>query len=60
MPLDKALVDQFVNVTTKAALESSFLVGKNNKIAAYKAAVDYMRTELNKMNIRGEIVIGEG
>jgi fructose-1,6-bisphosphatase II / sedoheptulose-1,7-bisphosphatase len=36
------------------------LVGKKDKIAADKAAVDSMRSELNKINIQGEIVIGEG
>ena len=60
MAIDKKLVDQFIRVTSKAALSSSYLVGKKDKIAADKAAVDSMRSELNKMNIRGEIVIGEG
>jgi fructose-1,6-bisphosphatase II / sedoheptulose-1,7-bisphosphatase len=60
MAIDKNLIDQFIKVTTKAALSSSYLVGKKDKIAADKAAVDSMRSELNKMNIRGEIVIGEG
>ena len=35
-------------------------MGKKNKFAADKAAVDAMRTELNKININGKIVIGEG
>ena len=60
MPVDKKLLDQFINVTSKAALASSFQVGKKDKIAADKAAVDSMRTELNNMNINGKIVIGEG
>ena len=60
MTIDKNLIDQFIKVTTKAALSSSYLVGKNDKISADKAAVDSMRLELNKMNIQGEIVIGEG
>ena len=60
MAIDKNLIDQFIKVTTKAALSSSYLVGKNDKISADKAAVDSMRLELNKMNICGEIVIGEG
>jgi len=60
MTIDKNLIDQFIKVTTKAALYSSYLVGKKDKIAADKAAVDTMRSELNKMNIRGKIVIGEG
>jgi fructose-1,6-bisphosphatase II / sedoheptulose-1,7-bisphosphatase len=60
MAIDKNLIDQFIKVTTKAALSSSYLVGKKDKISADKAAVDSMRLELNKMNIQGEIVIGEG
>ena len=60
MAIDKKLIDQFINVTSKAALEASYLVGKKDKIAADKAAVDSMRGELNKINIKGEIVIGEG
>ena len=60
MAIDKNFIDQFIKVTTKAALSSSYLVGKNDKVAADKAAVDSMRSELNKMNIQGEIVIGEG
>ena len=60
MAIDKKFIDQFINVTSKAALASSYLVGKKDKIAADKAAVDSMRSELNKINIQGEIVIGEG
>jgi len=60
MKLDKKFIDQFINVTSKAALGSFYLVGKKDKIAADKAAVDIMRSELNKIDMCGEIVIGEG
>ena len=60
MTIDKKFINQFVHVTTKAALASSYQVGKKNKIAADEAAVDSMRSELNKINFQGEIVIGEG
>ena len=60
MAIDKKFIDQFIDVTSKAALASSHLVGKKDKIAADKAATDSMRRELNKINIQGEIVIGEG
>ena len=60
MAIDKKFIDQFVNVTSKAALASYHLVGKKDKIAADKAAVDKMRTELNKIDMEGEVVIGEG
>ena len=60
MAIDKKFVDQLAIVTSKAALASSYLVGKKDKIAADKAAVDSMRSNLNKFDIQGQIVIGEG
>ena len=60
MAIDKKFIDQLINVSTKAALASSFLVGKKDKIAADQAAVDSMRSELNKIDMCGEVVIGEG
>ena len=60
MTIDKKYIDQFINVTSKAAIASSHLVGKQNKVAADQAAVDAMRSELNKIDMTGEIVIGEG
>ena len=60
MSLDKKYIDQFLNVTSKAAIASYNFVGKKDKIAADQAAVDAMRSELNKINMTGEIVIGEG
>ena len=60
MSIDKKYVDQIIKVSEKAALASSYLVGKNDKIAADKAAVDSMRSELNKIDMSGEVVIGEG
>jgi len=60
MAIDKKYIEQFINVSSKAALASSYLVGKKDKIAADQAAVDSMRSELNKINMTGEVVIGEG
>ena len=60
MTIDKKFIDQFINVTSKAALKSSYYVGKKDKIAADKAATDSMRFELNKMDMNGKVVIGEG
>ena len=60
MSIDKKFIDQFVNVTSKAALASSYFVGKKDKLAADKAAVDSMRNQLNKINMNGKVVIGEG
>ena len=60
MTIDQKFIDQFVNVTSKAAVASYNFIGKKDKIAADKAAVDSMRNELNNLNIDGKIVIGEG
>jgi fructose-1,6-bisphosphatase II / sedoheptulose-1,7-bisphosphatase len=60
MAIDKKFIDQFINVTSRAAFAASFLVGKNDKIAADQAAVDSMRSELNKIDMNGQVVIGEG
>mgnify|MGYP001484470187 CR=1 FL=1 len=60
MAIDKKYVDQILKVSEKAALASFYLVGKKDKIAADQAAVDAMRSELNKIDMNGEVVIGEG
>ena len=60
MTIDKKFIDELVKVTSKAALASSYLVGKKDKVAADKAAVDSMRLNLNSLNFQGQIVIGEG
>ena len=60
MTIDKKFIDQFIKVSSKAALASSYFVGKKDKIAADQAAVDSMRTELNKISMNGKVVIGEG
>ena len=60
MAIDKKYIDHFINVSSRAALASYYLVGKKDKIAADQAAVDSMRLELNKINMNGKVVIGEG
>ena len=60
MNIDKKLINSFVKSTERAAYEASIFKGKNDKIAADKAAVDEMRKELNCINMNGKIVIGEG
>tara|TARA_S200000501_G_scaffold359504_1_gene385467 strand:+ start:32 stop:976 length:945 start_codon:yes stop_codon:yes gene_type:complete len=60
MTIDQKFINQFINVTSKAAIASHYLVGKKDKVAADKAAVDSMRKHLNQIDIKGEIVIGEG
>ena len=58
--LDPTLLNKFTKVTERAAFGASKYRGKNDKIAADQAAVDEMRTELNKIKMKGTVVIGEG
>jgi len=60
MSINPKFLDLFIKVTEKAAIGASKFVGKNDKIAADKGAVDPMRRELNKINMEGTVVIGEG
>ena len=60
MTIDAKYLEKFINVTSKAAIASSYLVGKKDKLEADKAAVDAMRFELNKLDMLGKVVIGEG
>ena len=60
MIIEKKFEDLILNVSSRAALSAKYLVGKKDKIAADKAAVDTMRSQLNKIDMNGEIVIGEG
>ena len=46
--------------TERGAYGASKFRGKNDKIAADKAAVDEMRKQLNLIDMKGRIVIGEG
>jgi len=47
-------------VTEKSAIAASSLAGHGDEKAADQAAVDAMRTDLNAMDIKGRVVIGEG
>ena len=60
MSLDKKYLDQFIKATEKAAYGAHLFVGKGDKNAADKGAVDFMRNELNKIEMKGTVVIGEG
>lgn len=51
---------ELVRVTEAAALAAGRFVGRGDKIAADKAAVDAMRLMLNTVQMDGVIVIGEG
>ena len=58
--INSKLLNSFIKVSERAAYGASKFRGKNDKIAADQAAVDEMRSELNKINMRGRGVIGEG
>ena len=60
MSLDPKFLKLFIKATEKAAIGASKYIGKNDKIAADKGAVDPMRRELNRINMEGTVVIGEG
>ena len=60
MSIDKKYIDSILNITTKGAISASKFIGKKDKVAADQAAVNTMRVELNKLNISGKVVIGEG
>ena len=60
MSIDKKFLNLFIKATEKAAIGASKFIGKKDKIGADKGAVDPMRRELNKINMEGTIVIGEG
>ena len=54
MSIDKKFIEKFINVTSKAAIASFNFVGKKDKKAADKVAVDSMRKELNKIDMQGK------
>jgi fructose-1,6-bisphosphatase II / sedoheptulose-1,7-bisphosphatase len=58
--LDRSLTLEIVRVTEQAAIAAAKLRGRGNEIAADQAAVDAMRRELNRLHIKGRVVIGEG
>ncbi len=57
---DRMLSLGLARVSEQAAIAAAKLVGAGDEKAADQAAVDAMRSQLNKLDIRGRIVIGEG
>ncbi|TCP41317.1 class II fructose-bisphosphatase [Rhodovulum marinum] len=57
---DRMLSLGLARVSEAAALASAKLIGHGDEKAADQAAVDAMRTQLNKLEIAGVVVIGEG
>jgi fructose-1,6-bisphosphatase II / sedoheptulose-1,7-bisphosphatase len=60
MVIDPKYLNLFIKATEKGAIGASKFIGKQDKIAADKGAVDPIRRELNKINMEGTVVIGEG
>ena len=60
MKIDRSLALEMARITEAAAVESGRWVGRGNKIAADDAATTAMRDTLNRMDIDGTVVIGEG
>jgi fructose-1,6-bisphosphatase II / sedoheptulose-1,7-bisphosphatase len=57
---DRMLSLGLARVSEAAAIASARLIGRGDEKAADAAAVAAMRSELNKLDIKGTIVIGEG
>ena len=57
---DRMLSLGLARVSEAAAIACAPLIGRGDEKAADQAAVDAMRTELNKLDIAGVVVIGEG
>ena len=60
MKLSEELLNSLIEITSNSAIACYPYIGKNEKILADKAATDVMRDQLNKLNIKGKVVIGEG
>ncbi len=60
MSIDKNYFNKFIKTTEKAAIGAFPFIGKGDKNAADKGSVDMMRSELNAIDMNGEVVIGEG
>ena len=58
--LDRVLTLELVRVTEEAAVAAARLRGRGDEMAADRAAVEAMRRELNRLQIHGTVVIGEG
>ncbi len=60
MKIDRSLALEMARITEAAALEAGRWVGRGDKISADGAATSAMRETLNRMDIDGTVVIGEG
>lgn len=58
--IDRYLALDLVRITEAAAIECGRLMGRGDRDGADRAAVDAMRSALNRLDIDGTVVIGEG
>ncbi len=58
--MDNVLGLEIIEVVEQAAIASAKLMGKGDKNMADQVAVEAMRERMNKIYMRGRIVIGEG
>ncbi|MBA3924653.1 MAG: class II fructose-bisphosphatase [Nostocaceae cyanobacterium] len=58
--MENTLGLEIIEVVEQAAIASSRWMGKGEKNIADQVAVEAMRERMNKINMRGRIVIGEG
>ena len=60
MSINKDYFNKLIRSTEKAAIGAYPFIGKGDKISADQGSVDMMRQELNKIDMKGTVVIGEG
>ena len=60
MTIEKGFLEKFIRATEFGAYGAFPFIGKDDKIAADRGAVDKMRNILNKIDMKATIVIGEG
>lgn len=58
--MENTLGLEIIEVVEQAAIASARLMGKGDKMEADRVAVEAMRERMNKIHMRGRIVIGEG
>ena len=60
MAIEKKFLEKFIRATEFGAYGAFPFIGKGDKSAADRGAVDKMRNILNKIDMKATIVIGEG
>lgn len=60
MSLDRILEQDFIRVTERAAIAAAHTMGRGDRKQSDHVAVEAMRAEMNRLDIAGRIVIGEG